>query len=167
MGLVSGALLSALVAVSAGSIIRAAFPSHVVLVLYGAFAVVVVVAELMGRRLPLPQNARQVPRSIVFDDPRWGPLQFGFEMGTGVRTFVPTGLPHLLALGLILVAPWDAALLAGVGFGLGRGFMSTSRTKSGDVGWWDIRYQRTRRLNVAVLSLVALASAVSIAAMGW
>ncbi|MFC7485629.1 hypothetical protein ACOCJ7_03810 [Knoellia sp. CPCC 206453] len=159
--------MSALVAVSAGSIIRAALPERVVLVVLGAFAVTVVTAELMGRRLPLPQNARQVPRSIVFDDPRWGPFQFGFEMGTGVRTFVPTGLPHLLALGLILAAPWYAALLAGVGFGIGRGFMSTSRTKSGDVGWWDIRYQRTRRLNVAVLSLVALVSAVTIAVMSW
>jgi hypothetical protein len=71
--------------------------------------------------LPLPQNARQIPQEVLQFRMRRGSLQFGFELGTGVRTYVSASTPYVLALGLLLsrqaLVP---ILLAGAAFGLGR-----------------------------------------------
>jgi hypothetical protein len=58
-------------------------------------------------------------------DPRafWGSVQFGAEMGTGMRTYSPTGLPHVVAISLFLLESWSDALMAGAGFALGRALM--------------------------------------------
>jgi hypothetical protein len=47
-------------------------------------------------------------------------LQFGFEMGTGVRTFAQSPLPHIVTLAIMLPPGLTEALLAGVGFAPGR-----------------------------------------------
>lgn len=71
--------------------------------------------------LRLPQNARQIPQDVLMNRPRAGALQFGFELGTGVRTYVPATTPYVLALGLLLSQQGPAAtLLAGAAFGAGR-----------------------------------------------
>jgi hypothetical protein len=48
-------------------------------------------------------------------------MQFGFEMGTGARTYVPTSAPYILALAIFLLGPAiGTAIVAGIGFGIGR-----------------------------------------------
>jgi hypothetical protein len=97
----------------------------------GRQAVVVVVAVVLLLReigvftFPIPQNARLVPQ-FVTRVPFWGALQFGAEMGTGMRTYSPTGLPHIVAVAVLLLASWPHAVLAGVGFALGRAVMLAS-----------------------------------------
>ena len=72
-------------------------------------------------RLPLPQNARQIPPEVLQSHLRRGTLQFGFELGTGVRTYVPATAPYVLALALLLAhEDLPLTLLAGAAFGLGR-----------------------------------------------
>lgn len=77
--------------------------------------------ELGLVHFPLPQNARQIPQDVLRRRLRRGSLQFGFELGTGVRTYVSASSPYVLALGLLLSRQDPAAtLLAGAAFGLGR-----------------------------------------------
>ncbi|TDC58394.1 hypothetical protein E1281_01770 [Actinomadura sp. KC345] len=72
-------------------------------------------------RIPLPQNARQIPPEVLQTRLRRGSLQFGFELGTGVRTYVSSTSPYVLALALLLSVPaLSAALLTGAAFGAGR-----------------------------------------------
>lgn len=69
----------------------------------------------------LPQNRRQVRRTVTELAPSVGSYMFGFELGTGVRTFLPGTAPYVAAAFAIL-APFPAwfPLFVGVGFGLGR-----------------------------------------------
>jgi hypothetical protein len=64
-----------------------------------AAIVLVVLAALVHdvgiRRLPLPQNARQVPRAVFANGALRGFFQFGYEMGTGVRTYLTTATPYV------------------------------------------------------------------------
>lgn len=72
-------------------------------------------------RLPLPQNARQIPPDVLQTHLRRGTLQFGFELGTGVRTYVPATAPYVLALALLLArGGLPLAVLTGAAFGAGR-----------------------------------------------
>ncbi|SNR92029.1 hypothetical protein [Actinomadura mexicana] len=72
-------------------------------------------------RVPLPQNARQIPQDILQVHLRRGALQFGFELGTGVRTYVSATAPYVLALGLVLVHEDPlTTVLTGTAFGAGR-----------------------------------------------
>ncbi len=108
-----------------GSLVRVPIPE------FGRQAVVVGVAailllrEIGVFRFPIPQNARLVPQ-FVTRVPFWGALQFGAEMGTGMRTYSPTGLPHIVAVAVLLLASWPEAVLAGGGFALGRAVMLVS-----------------------------------------
>ena len=43
----------------------------------------------------------------------WGALQFGFEMGTGMRTYSPSALPHLALAAVVLVAAVPGRVRAG------------------------------------------------------
>lgn len=108
-----------------GSLVRAPIPQ------IGREAVVAIVATTLALReigvftFPIPQNARLVPQ-FVTRVPFWGALQFGAEMGTGMRTYSPTGLPHVVAVAVLLLASWPEAALAGVGFAIGRAVMLVS-----------------------------------------
>jgi hypothetical protein len=65
-------------------------------------------------------------------------FQFGAELGSGVRTYVPSASPYVLALAILLVpAPMVGALAAACGFALGRAAMPATRLLSTDVGAWD------------------------------
>lgn len=92
---------------------------------YAAFWIVLLALMLREVRLldfALPQNSRLVPQ-FVTRVPFWGAVQFGTEMGTGMRTFSPTGLPHALAAAVLLLGTLPNAVLAGVGFASGRALM--------------------------------------------
>ncbi|WP_051712315.1 hypothetical protein [Spirillospora albida] len=71
--------------------------------------------------IPLPQNARQIAPEVLQTRLRRGSLQFGFELGTGVRTYVSASTPYVLALGLLLAhRSLATTLLTGAAFGAGR-----------------------------------------------
>lgn len=113
-------------------------------------------------RLPLPQNARQVPQDVLGGDLRQGALQFGFELGTGVRTYVSAASPYVLAVGvLVLELPLLLALVIGAAFGLGRFLMPLGRLVSADAEAWDQRLQRR------MPSITKAAALVALGAMSW
>lgn len=116
--------------------------------------------ELAGRPLNLPQNRRLVPQDVIRRADVEGPLQFGFEMGTGVRTFMPTALPHALVVIVVLLGGLGPGILAGLGFGLGRALMPIARVRHGDPAGWDRllahRLRLVGRLCAAAFALAAV-----------
>ncbi|MGH3929929.1 MAG: hypothetical protein ACRDTF_08135, partial [Pseudonocardiaceae bacterium] len=107
-------------------------------------------------RVALPHRRAQVPSKVIGAGSDAGALQFGFEMGTGVRTHLPSNLPYLPLVAVLLIGSWVAALLAGLGFGIGRATMALGRHYSLDPQWWDHQWQRYgHRLRIA-LALTAL-----------
>jgi hypothetical protein len=100
-----------------------------------AIAVLGVLREAGVIRVPLPQNARQVPQDVLQRRLRLGTLQFGFELGTGVRTFVSASAPYVLALGLLLSHQGPAATaVVGTAFGAGRALTAALTLWSRDPG---------------------------------
>ncbi|HEX2299225.1 MAG TPA: hypothetical protein VHH34_12045, partial [Pseudonocardiaceae bacterium] len=97
-GLLLGGASTGLLAVILGSLLRPLLPIELGALLLAAAGVVIIAAEIAGYRLSLPQNARQVPTWIIREGSRAGALQFGYEMGTGVRTYMTSALPHLVLL---------------------------------------------------------------------
>lgn len=89
---------------------------------FGLGALFVAASAVSPSRVPRPQNKRQVSDAVVFATPRRGAAQFGFEMGTGVRTYVTTDAPYLLAIFLLFgdQSIW-IFVTAALGFGGGRG----------------------------------------------
>lgn len=75
----------------------------------------------LAGRLPLPETRRQIPVEVFHRGWIRGAYRFGFEMGTGVRTYVPTVAPYVLLLALLLGRfGLGAAILIAIGFGIGR-----------------------------------------------
>ncbi|MQY08144.1 hypothetical protein [Actinomadura macrotermitis] len=112
-----------------------------------ALAIVAVAALGAAREfgllsIPLPQNARQIPQEVLQTRLRRGSLQFGFELGTGVRTYVSASTPYVLALGLLLShqGPFATAA-AGSAFGAGRAL-------SAALTWWSRDPDRDARIAV-------------------
>jgi hypothetical protein len=153
-GLVIGGLLSATAAwITAGLVGWMPRTGRIaVLVVIG---VAVIAQELRVLHIKLPANHRQVPQEIFEKGPYRSALQFGFELGTGVRTYLPSTIPYLLLAALILLqTPLHVALVAGASFGLGRAAMALSRTASEDSGRWD-SYLRVRLRVIQPLAAVA------------
>lgn len=120
-------------------------------------AVAVVIATLVVAvsrdagliRVPLPQNARQVPEAIARSGPVLGALQFGAEMGTGMRTFMTTALPHVVLVVVLLLASPGQAIAAGIGFAAGRGLVPLGTWATGLE--WTETFDRWRRLVVVAM----------------
>lgn len=86
--------------------------------------------------IPLPQNARQIPQDVLQIRPRLGAMQFGFELGTGVRTYVSSSAPYVLALGLVLShLHVGTAVAVGAAFGLGRALSAAMQYWSRHPSW--------------------------------
>lgn len=155
-----GALVSALVLFVVGGLLTPV-PPEVRHALVVALAVAGVLRDAEIVTFPLPQNARQVPQGVLTRDVARGSLQFGFEMGTGVRTYVSSTVPYVLVAALLLTAPGlVTATAAGVGFGVGRAITPTARYASPDGERWDdaLRTQlRAIKLTAGVSAAVALA----------
>jgi hypothetical protein len=142
-----------------GSLVRPALPSAVRVGLIAAVAVFVLAGECGVHRVSLPHRRAQVPSMVIASGGDAGALRFGFEMGSGVRTHMPSNLPYLPLVAVLLVSTWPAALTAGLGFGLGRAAMALGRHYS-DGTWWDSqwqRYERAVRLTLALLALLLAA----------
>jgi hypothetical protein len=134
---VLGALVSALVMYVVSGLATPA-PEPVRYWVVVAVAAVGVLRDAEVVRFPLPQNARQVPQTVLTGDVARGSLRFGFEMGTGVRTYVSSTVPYVLVVALLLTAPeLVTAVAAGAGFGLGRALTPTARRASRDGETWD------------------------------
>jgi hypothetical protein len=116
-----------------------------------------------------PQNARQVPQAIRRRAPAAGMLQFGFELGTGLRTFVTSRAPYVVvALLLVGGLPIIGALSLGMGFGIGRAFMPLMRAWHRDTADWDLRLERASRLlKLTATALAGSAALWSAAARLW
>lgn len=161
-GLLMGGFTSALFAVTLGSLLLRPFvPGVVENAAVIAIFVLVAVTEFGLLRLKLPQNARQVPQSVTEEGAQYGAFQFGFEMGTGVRTYMTSGLPHALVAALILIAGLPEGLLAGLAFGAGRSWMTLSRHAHHDDHAWDAALT-THDRPIRLILTIAAATALSI-----
>ncbi|GGJ95416.1 hypothetical protein GCM10010123_26520 [Pilimelia anulata] len=144
-GLVLGGAATGVLLLLPAAVAQAALPAGWRWALLGALVLVCLGCDTV---LPwrLPQNGRQVPSSIIVETDGSGALRFGFEMGTGLRTFMPSHVPYV-ALGVaLLVAPWWLAPAVGAAFGAGRTVMVRASVGSGDPSAWDAAYQRYRPL---------------------
>lgn len=82
-----------------------------------------VMYDLWATRVRLWQAARQIPQDIFISDLRWAAIRFGFEYGTGLRTFLTSAAPYILACAVILIGVLPlTGLILGAAFGLGRSF---------------------------------------------
>jgi hypothetical protein len=158
---VLGALVSAFVLYVVSGLATPA-PDTVRYGLVVAFAGVGVLRDAAVVRFPLPQNARQVPQAVLTRDVATGSLRFGFEMGTGVRTYVSATVPYVLVAALLLTArDLGTAVAAGAGFGLGRALTPVARHASRDGETWDaVLHAHLSTIKVAGGLAVAVALAI-------
>lgn len=136
-GLVAGGVLSAMLFAVIGALLRIPFPPMVAGALLGVAFVVAALRELGVLSFRLPQNRRLVPETVFRHGPVLGPLQFGLEMGSGMRTYVTSGPPYVAIVAVLLLAGPLTAAAAGIGFGLGRSLMTVSNLRYGPSGEWD------------------------------
>jgi len=125
-------------------------------------ALFVLAGECGLHRVTLPHRRAQVPSTVIAAGGDAGALRFGFEMGCGVRTHMPSNLPYLTLMAVLLVGSGAAAMAAGLGFGLGRAAMALGRYHSRDVTWWDRQWQRYERPIRITLALTAVLLATGI-----
>lgn len=154
-GLLLGAVLVAFVAAVVGALPQALVPAPLRWGLLGLAAAAVLLRECGVLRFAVPQNARLVPEDVQHLR-EWGALQFGFEMGTGMRTYSPSALPHLALLAVVLVVPFPAAFALAAGFAGGRLAMPMlSNAWSADGGWTEV-WTRSERLVRPLLALTVV-----------
>lgn len=135
-------------------------------------ALLVIALTLLAHALglvnvPLPQNQRQIPAEVFHPGrlPR-AFAEFGFELGTGVRTYVPSASPYLVAAAVVLL---DLALpitvLAGVSFGLGRAaYTLLQLRKTAD---HDAREERWAATFSMLVTAIPVATGLSLAWLAW
>jgi len=145
LGLVLGGSVSALLFWLLSGLAQPLWPP-VRVVLLAAVVVAAVADEAFGLGWRWPQNARQVPQAIRRRVPALGLLQFGFELGTGLRTFVTSRAPYVVVALLLLAGlSFVEALALGAGFGVGRALMPATRAWHASTGGWDRRLERASR----------------------
>lgn len=107
------------------------------LLAFSLFGALLILRDLRVFTFALPEAQRQIPKHVL--EKGWiGAFQFGFALGTGVRTYLPSTAPYLLLLALILVGPSGLSFLAaGIGFGLGRSLTPLLRSRSSEGEEWD------------------------------
>ena len=152
-----GAQLSAWLALLVGSLLAPLVPDALRV---GALLValpLIALGELGVYDLRLPQAARQVPQWVTGQGGA-GAFQFGVEMGTGMRTYSTSNLPHLVVAAVLLWPEIGVALAAGAGFALGRSAMTFSRYHAPDRDAWDRTFAASERHVRSVLALAAVAS---------
>lgn len=152
----AGGLTVSAVAVTLGSLVRPVIPPAVRVGLIAAVALFVIAGECGLHRIVLPHRRAQVPPTVIAAGGDAGALRFGFEMGSGVRTHMPSNLPYLPLMAVLLVSAWPTALVTGLGFGLGRAAMALGRYYSRDGSWWDSQWQCQERPLRIILALTAI-----------
>lgn len=147
-------------AVLLGSLVRPALPPSAAGLVVVGLALFVLAGEAGLHRWALPHRRSQVPQTVIGEGADAGALRFGFEMGTGMRTHMPSNLPYVPLVAVALVAGWPAALLTGAGFGLGRAGMALGHYQARDPDWWDGQWRQHGR--TVRITLTALALALSV-----
>lgn len=85
-----------------------------------AIGVLAVARDRGWVQITLPQAARQIPREVLQRGPLRGAFQFGFELGTCVRTFMTGSAPYVVAGAILLLRP-DPVLVAVAACGVAAG----------------------------------------------
>lgn len=133
-------------------------PTGVRQALIVAVALIAALRDMGRLSLRLPQNARQIPQDVLRRHLARGALRFGFELGTGVRTYVSASAPYAMAVAVLLSGgSFVPALAAGLGFGAGRALTPALRRLSGDGKRWDDMLAR-RLTGMTVLCSVLIAT---------
>ena len=124
LGTTSGALLTAVVLwVLSGFVEPLGEALRVAVLTAGAVFIVLCKHGPLARFVSLPESRRQIPAEVFGGSLIRGAFRFGLELGTGVRTYVPSPAPYILLLAVVLARlTLGDALLVGVGFGVGRAF---------------------------------------------
>lgn len=122
IGTTSGALLTSLIVwVLSGFAEPLGKGPRAVLLIAGGVLLLLCKHGPLSRVITLPESRRQIPAEVFGGSLIRGAYRFGFELGTGVRTYVPSSAPYILLLAVFLARLTLAdALLIGIGFGLGR-----------------------------------------------
>jgi hypothetical protein len=154
----------AFVAGAVGALPQALLPAPVRYALFALVAAPVLLREVGLVRFGVPQNARLVPEDVQHLR-RWGALQFGFEMGTGMRTYSPSALPHLVLAAVLLVVPLPAAFALAAGFALGRLAMPVLSNAWSDDGSWTQVWAGAERVVRPLLALTCV-GALTVAILG-
>ncbi|WP_214413095.1 hypothetical protein [Sphaerisporangium fuscum] len=141
-----------------GGVVQALAPWPVRLALLGPLAAVVLLRETGMISLRVPENRRLVPEHVLNRGRVLGGVQFGFEMGTGMRTYSPSSLPHLVLAALLLAVPWTGALAAGAGFAAARWIMAAASIAHSDDGSWTTLWRANSRLLATATAVAAIAS---------
>jgi len=109
-----------------------------------ALSLVVLAAERGYGGLRLPQSERQIPPQVVAARRASSAWRFALLYGTGIFTFLPTAVPHVIVIWLALVATaTPTILLAGVAFGVGRGVPLLARALATDRTSFQRALERT------------------------
>ena len=124
LGTTSGALLTTLVLwVLSGFVEPLGETLRAIVLTAGAVGIVLSKHGPLARFISLPESRRQIPAEVFGGGLVRGAYRFGLELGTGVRTYVPSAAPYILLLAVFLARLTLAdALLVGIGFGVGRAF---------------------------------------------
>ncbi len=124
LGTTSGALLTTVVVwVLSGFVEPLGEALKAAVLTAGAVFIVLCKQGPLARFVSLPESRRQIPAEVFGGSLIRGAYRFGLELGTGVRTYVPSSAPYILLLAVFLARLTLAdALLVGLGFGVGRAF---------------------------------------------
>lgn len=156
-GLLVGGLLIGVAMATLNAILFAWWIPAVSMAWIGVVAVLLAALIDLGLlRVRLPQNARQVPERVQLAGPRYGALQFGVEMGTGLRTFMTSALPHAVAFAVVLSGGSLGAVAAGLGFALGRTLVPIGRAIPGNDPGWTTSFDRVAPIVRATLAAALL-----------
>lgn len=121
-GASSGALVSAVVAwFLSGLFEPVPVTARAALLILGSAAIWLVKDGPLSGARRLPEARRQIPAEVFGGNLVRAAYRFGFELGTGVRTFVTSPAPYVLLLVVLLARPTLLGAIAiGFGFGIGR-----------------------------------------------
>jgi hypothetical protein len=119
----------------------------------------------LAHRITLPESRHQIPTDVFIGSPARGAFRFGFELGTGVRTYAAASAPYILLLLLLVGAlPVGWALLVAGGFGLGRAMPLMIQLAAPDrTRFADESFRHGEPLTATFASAVVLAGALYLA----
>ncbi len=136
VALLAGALTTAIL-LGIGSLVLSPVPDALAVCAVAAAVAVAVLRDIGVLRLDLPENRRLIPQDVFRNHPYASAGQFAFELGTGVRTYVPATAPYVAAIALLVLEPGLGVLAAGFGFGVGRSYTLLGRWRARDRMRWD------------------------------
>ena len=121
-GTTSGASLTAIIVwILSGFVEPLGTGPRAILLLAGSVFVVLCKHGPLAGVISLPESRRQIPAEVFGGSLLRGAYRFGLELGTGVRTYVPSPAPYILLLTVFLGRlTLTDAILVGIGFGVGR-----------------------------------------------